>query len=573
MRKKEIRITKILCLFMCALILGGCATESSGKREEVNWIPKEEPMPNLDKNEKEKEEKTVQEMANEVQQYTLTDNIKVDDRYFYSLSGIKQIIEDESGENISDLHMNTFYIDNNGLLCIGVDAIFDFSQNQCILKKEYYLTDKSVFSEEKIFDVEGRWKKEKNDFYLDISFLAEIFAWDYQIGENNEAIISDANITFEKNSIVVYEPLVFDIEVGKYWSITGEIMDSSLLGEEYGNSYSCTKPDSYLEVTEGEQFRFNFYCSWISDVASILFLDDNDKVIQFFAYTQSNTFTNYIVTVPKGATKMHLSFFNNQNYQIDRVRYVEGANLEQIDMEWYEEQCNAKLEENQKVSWANISNKPLDKAYITFVLDDCRPDMDSVADLFEKYKVPLCIAAIHNHFYNSTSEGKESRLDVCRRVVKNGGEILAHNVEPLTEEMLDDFQAKYEYFYKGKKYLEAYGFDVQGIILAGGEGLVVGSEKSDAWVRTYYKYSDLYGVQEKGEPYYHPRIGLINCKDNYQQIINEAIENKQWVSLYFHDYTEVDKEKLEEILQYVSDISEDKLEVTNYRTVYEKSYR
>ena len=199
--------------------------------------------------------------------------------------------------------------------------------------------------------------------------------------------------------------------------------------------------------------------------------------------------------------------------------------------------------------------------------------MDVVADLFEEYDVPLCVAAITEHFYYPASKGEESRLQVCQRVVKNGGEILAHDGVALTQELLEDFPTKYKHFYKDKKYLEAYGFDVQGIILAGGEGQVVGSQESDAWTRTHFSYSDLYGVEEKGEPYYHKRIWLINCKDNYQEIIQEAVEKKQWVSFFFHEFAEVDEEKIKEILQYVSDISQEKLEITNYKTIYQKFYQ
>lgn len=563
------RRAKIFCLLLCVLILSGCAAESP--KEKTNWIPDKNTFPTSD--EGEKDEKPVYNIEKDVEKYNLTNSIKVGDELFYSLDELKKIIENESVAEDSNLHMNTFFIDDNGLLCIGIDAVFSFSNNQCILKKEYYLVDKSVFTEQEVFSMEGKWTKENNDFYLEISFLAEIFEWDYQIGNNSEGIIFDKNITFEKSSSVVYEPIEFEVMVGKYWSVLGKAMDSTLLGQEYGNRFSCTKPDSYIKVVGGERLRFNFYCSWIPEVASVLFMDDNDKVIQFYAYTQSTTLTDCIVTVPKGATKMHLSFFSNQKYQIDRVRQVEGVDLEKIDVEWYEEQCNAKLEENQKASWQNTSNKPLDKAYVTFVLDDCRGDMDAVADLFEEYDIPLCIGAIYNQFYNSTSQGKESRLDVCRRVVQNGGEILAHNAETLTEESLDDFQTKSEHFYKDKKYLQAYGFEVQGIILAGGEGQVVGSKKSDAWVRTYFNYSDLYGVEEKGEPYYHQRLWLINCKDNYKEIINDAIENKQWVSFYFHEFAEIDKEKVEEILQYISSISKEELETINYKSIYEKSHQ
>lgn len=572
------KFMKIVCTLLCVLLMTGCAGQNSEKTEEQGWIPEGSELPSTTKADEEKAQAESVAGTNEreeVASYSLKKNIADGDGVFCSLSELKQVIGDEinTDAEIFSLHMNTFYIDSNGLLCIGVDSIFDFLQNQCTLQKEYYLTDKSVFTEEESLSMEGKWKDENNSFYLDITFLSELFSWDYTIDENNELVIKDKNITFEYYSSEVYEPIVVDVEAGYCWSISGKMVEAVFGGEDYRVHFSCTKPESYVKVEEGEKLRFNFYCSWIPDIASILFLDDNDKVIQVYAYTTTNTFENYIMTVPVGATKMHLSFFRNQEYRIERVRNVQGVDLAQVDPEWYEEQSEAQLKENQKISWQDTFSKPLDKAYITFVLDDCRPDMDLVADLFEEYHTPLCIAAVSELFYYPASKGEKSRLQVCQRVVENGGEVLAHDGVALTEELLEDFPTKYKHFYKDKKYLEAYGFDVQGIILAGGEGQVVGGMESDAWIRTFFNYSDLYGVEEKGEPYYHKRIWLINCKDNYQEIVQEAVRNKQWVSFFFHEFSEVDEEKMREILQYVSDISQEELEVTNYRTIYEKFYQ
>lgn len=551
--------------------------DNAGKSEVQNWLPVETPEhPQSDTGEMQEETANTEETQKKREgekSYCLTNNIRIDNKIFCSLSELKQVIGDETTSDVSKLHMNTFYIEDNGLLCISIDTTFDFSKNLCTLQKKYYLTDKSVYTENEPYDMKESWKEESGTYYLDLAFLSEIFSWTYQTAESNETVIYDENITFEEYESVTYEPLVFDVSVGYYWSIAGKMTDTNLGGENYQNHYSCTKPESYVEVKEGEQLRFDFFCSWIPEVASILFLNDDDKVIQVYAYTTSNIFENYILTVPTGATKMHLSFFENQKYRVDRVRYVKGTDLEQLDVKWYEEQCEAKLKENQKLSWQNTTKKPLDKAYITFVLDDCRPDMDLVVALFEEYDIPICIAAITEHFYFPGSKGEESRLEVCQRAVENGGEILAHDGVVLTQELLDDFPTKYKHFYQDKKHLEAFGFDVQGIILAGGEGQVVGSTKSDTWIRTHFNYSDLYGVEEMGEPYYHKRVWLLNCKENYQEIIQEAVENKQWVSFFFHDFAEVDEEKMREILQYVSDLSKEQVEITNYKTIYEKFYQ
>lgn len=568
-------VIKKICILSVVLLLTGCAEGNVNTEGNKQWIPEETEISSADGEETELNITGTPEKPKEDIEIMLTDCVKINDENYYSLKELKQVIEkDIKAESDNyNVHMNTFYTDSNGFLCIETDAFFDTVKSQCTLKKKYYLTDKSVFVEEETYSIEETVSMQGDTCYVKLSKLAELFSWDYQIKENEQAVISDKHITFEKNSSVVYEPLVVDVVTGKYWSIAGELTDAGTLGEDYRSRFTCTKPETYVEVKEGEQLRFNFYCSWIPEVASILFMSDDDRVIQVYAYTKSNTLTDCVLTVPKGASKMHLSFFNNQNYQVDRVRYVEGANLEQINIQEYEEQCMEALRANQKKSWNNQIEKPMDKAYITFVIDDCRADMDLVADVFEEYQIPLNIAAIYQQFYNSSSKGQESTLEVCRRVVKNGGEILAHNATPLTEELLADFQTNQEHFYKDKKYLEAFGFDVQGIILAGGKGQVVGSRESDMWTRTHFAYSDLYGLEAKGEPYYHQRVFLAECKDNYKEIIQDAVEQKQWISFYFHDFSEVDEEKLREILQYVSSISKEELETTNYRTVYEKFYK
>lgn len=570
------KLVKTVGTWLCAsLMLTGCVGGKAGTSGETEWIPKditpatvtvtgqEEIVPDTEKDNR--EEAT----------YTLKHTIAEGESLFCSLQELKQVTgEDTKGQEKTDkLHRNTFYMDNNGLLCIGMEVLFDVAQNSCTLKKQYYLPDKSVFTEQETLTMEEKWKAKEEEQYFDITFLSELFSWKYTVQEDNSVFIKDPQITLEKTESTVYEPVVVEVEVGHCWTTSGKMVEAVLSGEDYKEHFSCTTPESYVPVEPGEKLRFNYYCCWIPDIASILFLDDNDKVVQVYSYNTSNTLEDYIMTVPANATKMHLSFFRNQDYSIDRVRSVQGADLSKVTEEWYEEQCETILKENQKRSWQATTRKKLDKAYVTFVLDDCRPDMDRVADLFEEENTPLCIGAIWELFYYPASEGEESRLQVCERVVKNGGEILAHDRVALTEKLLADFPTKYKHFYKDKKYLQAYGFDVQGIILAGGEGQVVGAEESDAWVRTYFDYSDLYGMEEKGEPYYHKRIWLINCKDNYQEVIQEAIEQKQWVSFFFHEFSEVEEDKMREILQYIESISKEELEVTNYRTVYQKFYQ
>ncbi len=141
--------------------------------------------------------------------------------------------------------------------------------------------------------------------------------------------------------------------------------------------------------------------------------------------------------------------------------------------------------------------KDLDKAYITFVNDDARPDMDQFADLFISKDVPLCLATIYDNLLNTGSNLVETRLETALRVQNAGKEILAHNAPVVTSKTITDSNFMYNYFVVQKQLLTSWGLDVNGIILAGGSGQITGSPITAKWTSALYKYSDL--LEEENE--------------------------------------------------------------------------
>jgi hypothetical protein len=278
-----------------------------------------------------------------------------------------------------------------------------------------------------------------------------------------------------------------------------------------------------------------------------------------------------MIIVPEKATRMHLTLYTNQTYKIDRETTVTGEDLSLIKEEEFESKLISALDKNQKKNIKQeTSDTFYDKSYITFVLDDCRPDMDKITDIFAKQSAPLCIAAIPSLMTNVVLDGEETVKQVCDRVVSNGGEILAHHSIVLSQQSLNDFDVMFEHFFISKQQLSEYGYDVNGIILAGGTGMVTGSPISDKWARQYYLYSDLYGMSEYKEPYYHQRYWLANSINDYEQMIDKAIKNKQWISFYFHDTSEVSIEEIEAILSYINSKSDDKIEIKTYKELYDQ---
>lgn len=443
----------------------------------------------------------------------------------------------QNGELIYEVP--TFFYDENGMLCVALKAICQEKEEECVLEKSFYLPNGSLYREEDILTVQE---------------TLNIFA---------DRMLEDAC------SNTVYEPIVYKTISGYVWTRDGRLVRiAELLGEEYNSKFTCTGPEDYVPVSAGEKIKIDFYFSWFPNVAGIVFLDKEDNLIVAYGFNSATEVKDQYVKVPDGAEKMHLTFFANQKYSLEREVSLNGADLSAIAEEECLQQMNSVMETSERQS----KKYKAEKAHLTFVLDDCRPDMNRIADIFLENEVPLCIAAIWENLMFSVSDGTETRREVCKRVVAAGGEILAHDGDVITEELLTDYNGLAKHFYADKWVLEQMGFEVNGIILAGGSGQVVGHETTDIWARAHYLYSDLYGEQKYGEPYYHRRYWLGNCLENYQQLISEAIKEKDWVVLYLHDLKEVNAEKLQEILEYVTSLPEEEIEVVTYRKLYDMKW-
>ena len=79
--------------------------------------------------------------------------------------------------------------------------------------------------------------------------------------------------------------------------------------------------------------------------------------------------------------------------------------------------------------------------------------------------------------------------EVCDRVVILGGEILAHNSSPVINVTNQyDYDFMHKYFITTKKQLEVNGYNVRGIIRAGGTGAISGTPEIEKWLIGNYEY-------------------------------------------------------------------------------------
>ncbi|NLI21748.1 MAG: hypothetical protein GX418_09400 [Clostridiales bacterium] len=178
-------------------------------------------------------------------------------------------------------------------------------------------------------------------------------------------------------------------------------------------------------------------------------------------------------------------------------------------------------------------NTPFDKAYITFTFDDCSDDVNIVADVFAAAGAPVCLSVPPSRLPTVTQSG-ETGLEVCRRVVANGGEILAHSFDILTASSTDaDYEA---ILVDTRRDLAAAGFSVQGIIESGngGDELTADYGKAVRYLRPYYRYSDRYGRGTGAEQYDNPRTYLKTTAAANHAAVDAAVAGHAWLIFASH---------------------------------------
>lgn len=206
--------------------------------------------------------------------------------------------------------------------------------------------------------------------------------------------------------------------------------------------------------------------------------------------------------------------------------------------------------------------KDFDKAYVTFVFDDCYETLPSkykgnffavALQMFEDYNFPMCMAATADN----------AKVDSKRKLLKEleaaGGEVLSHTVD---HTVLSKDNSTVEVFEKqlGDSYgiLSAYGFKVNGIIATGNNGgeNTANFALMEPVTRKYYKYSNLYGVSAQ---YDYKKLDMngiqrrwITTFEGAKKIIDEAIEKKRWVVLSAHHFGEIPRTELDAILDYLA---------------------
>lgn len=574
--------TKLLLLILiCSLGAQGCTAFETGPLDWVN------PTANVEA--KMRGEVLTEEEFSSMQMKIEKRRIKAGEDGFIEYQGnllaTAQALEETMGlvlsskgdRSVSRIYeANTCFFDTNALLCVQAKSTFYLEQMVCRVEKTYYY-NQVIYKENSEYDMKQRMHMgEEEQVYMPVELLADIYGYELQWDkESKTGLLSGGGLAAGTFKTKVYEPMAFHVKIGSFWSTSGELVSAAeALGAEYADQFVYTAAESYIPVNAGDEFRMDFFCSWMPQVAGILFLDAQEAPISYYTFDKSTQMQRQIIKVPTGAVKMHLSMYVNQIYRMEKAVTIEGADLNKIPKSFYQEQSQKIMKANQEASHlADNWDYTPSKAYITFVVDDTRPDMDQIMAMFEKKQVPLCASTIVNNLPFVASGGTSTRAELCRQLEARGGEILVHDSEVITEKTVQDYDTLFRHFYDNKKRLELYGLHPKGTILAGGNGFIRGNDITDMWVRQFYDYSDLHGTEALKEPYFHPRTNLGYNLENYRQMVDEAISERQWLVFYFHSLNEVSLEELEEVLDYVKAQGQNRIEPITYRNLYNRIKR
>lgn len=331
-----------------------------------------------------------------------------------------------------------------------------------------------------------------------------------------------------------------------------------------------------LDVKAGEQYHYEGIISGI--VEAVLFSDENNNIIKqipTFNHTLSqNTTINEDFIIPEGCTKIYLNGLNN--IILKKVIGVELKN-EDISSDYYIKQLqdfniNEQLKNDFK--WSDSINT---SKCATFTFDDSNTDIDLIEDLFEKKGVPCCFATIPKKLNDICTNG-ETVKQVLQRAVANGGEILSHWSPHLNS--LSTLEDYINVYINSKKTLTENGFEVYGIITAGGgtDGTPQ-SYKTQNFdlctkiARNNYFYGDQTSFNKPNiEQYFNKRKFLDNGYENVKTYIDDFLKGikgdfSKWLNFASHGTISTSIDIIEQIIDYCL---AQNIEIVTWKTVYDR---
>ena len=315
------------------------------------------------------------------------------------------------------------------------------------------------------------------------------------------------------------------------------------------------------------------------------FFDAKNKFIEGSTFTPSTGWTQSYITVeiPKNAYYIGVNATESRNnirvkgdcfensYKIrEELERLENLIPNTSNLSYDISNLQNQLAKTQRMN--DFDYNPFDKAYFVLTIDDANMYLPVVYDLCHELGIKLCPSIIPSKLntIHTTANGRTVK-QICDLVVADGGEILSHSGKYIKADSTD---ADYEdVFRETKKVLEENGYDIRGIITAGGDGYSSLTKKLDDWSRKYYDYSDQNGLKtspaySKSRWWYHDYT-MAQCKT----YVDNAVANKTFTVMAMHgtdDTSDLEYiDHLRELLEYMIAKGTDNLEFVTWAYVYD----
>ena len=206
-----------------------------------------------------------------------------------------------------------------------------------------------------------------------------------------------------------------------------------------------------------------------------------------------------------------------------------------------------------------------DSGYITIVFDDGRSDISTVASIFDEYNIPLCVAIPPSTLTSATDDNRTVK-QVCQDIVSNGGEVLAHEFNPLTS--ATDYENIKRIVMNSKEKLVNAGFNVRGLIKVGGTGAIDWQGNNlQRFTQMFYDYSVGCGDDPQ---YIMERNSLSLSISSLKNILNDVATNNKWKVFFGHTIAGTEGELTEAHLrEFIEYALEKGIEVKTYAYMYD----
>ena len=192
-----------------------------------------------------------------------------------------------------------------------------------------------------------------------------------------------------------------------------------------------------------------------------------------------------------------------------------------------------------------------------------------------------CFVALTPFDTTSNNTTKEA-WEIIQEGVDAGGEVIAHEGPVIT---IDSSKEEWLYNFRDAKLkLQNYGWEVNGIILAGGTNYLSNSDVGEEYCEKYYLYSDLYGnkppyllTNEESVTVGRFWFGDYNSVDAVKAKIDEFISNKKLVICAMHGINDSQKmeyiDNVSAILAYIqSKVSAGECEYKKWKDIFKNNF-